>query len=336
MKGRQILLDHYQGREAAALLENGILQDFVIETDGPAPGAIMRAVVDRPIKGQGGVFLKTPEGNAFLRQVKGLSPGQTMLVQVSGYAEAGKAIPVTDRILFKSRYVIVTPNAPGLNISRSINDDDRRDALIQLIREEIGEFGHGMILRSSCADAEGDEIVEDAQAMLDLASQVMADDAGDIEMLVDADSPHQFAWREWTQSADVDEDDGCFATHDILDQIEALSEPLVKMADGHYYIEPTRACITIDVNTGADTSPAAALKANIAMARDLGRQLRMRGLGGQIVIDPAPIPKKDRKILESAIKAALRKDTVETNFVGFTQMGLIELQRARVRPSWIK
>jgi len=336
MKGRQILLDHYQGREAAALLENGILQDFVIETDGPAPGAIMRAVVDRPIKGQGGVFLKTPEGNAFLRQVKGLSPGQTMLVQVSGYAEAGKAIPVTDRILFKSRYVIVTPKAPGLNISRSINDDDRRDALIQLIREKIGEFDHGMILRSSCADAEGDEIVEDAQAMLDLASQVMADDAGDIEMLVDADSPHQFAWREWTQSADVDEDDGCFATHDILDQIEALSEPLIKMADGHYYIEPTRACITIDVNTGADTSPAAALKANIAMARDLGRQLRMRGLGGQIVIDPAPIPKKDRKILESAIKAALRKDTVETNFVGFTQMGLIELQRARVRPSWIK
>ncbi|NBQ28334.1 MAG: ribonuclease G, partial [Rhodobacteraceae bacterium] len=143
-------------------------------------------------------------------------------------------------------------------------------------------------------------------------------------------------WREWTQSADVDADDGCFATHDILDQIEALSEPLVKMADGHYYIEPTRACITIDVNTGADTSPAATLKANIAMARDLGRQLRMRGLGGQIVIDPAPIPKKDRKILESAIKAALRKDTVETNFVGFTQMGLIELQRARVRPSWIK
>jgi len=64
----------------------------------------------------------------------------------------------------------------------------------------------------------------------------------------------------------------------------------------------------------------------------LGRQLRMRGLGGQIVIDPAPIPKKDRKILESAIKAALRRDVVETNFVGFTQMGLIELQRARVRP----
>ena len=335
MKGRQILLDHYQGREAAALVENGILQDFIIETDAPSPGTVYRAIVDRPIKGQGGVFLKTPDGNAFLRQIKGMSPGQPMLVQVSGYAEAGKAIPVTNRILFKSRYVIVTPNAPGLNVSRSINDDDRRDELVQIIREDIGTFDHGMILRSSCADADSDEIIEDARAMLDLANNVMADEAGDAEVLVDADSPHEFAWREWTQSADIDTAEGCFETHDIIDQIEALANPFVKMAEGHYYIEPTRACVSIDVNTGADTSPAAALKANIAMARDLGRQLRMRGLGGQIVIDPAPMPKKDRKILESALKAALRKDTVETNFVGFTQMGLIELQRARIRPIWM-
>ena len=335
MKGRQILLDHYQGREAAALVENGILQDFIIETDAPSPGTVYRAIVDRPIKGQGGVFLKTPDGNAFLRQIKGMSPGQTMLVQVSGYAEAGKAIPVTNRILFKSRYVIVTPNAPGLNVSRSINDDERRDELIQVIREDIGPFDHGMILRSSCADADSDDIIEDARAMLDLANNVMADEAGDAEVLVDADSPHEFAWREWTQSADIDIAEGCFETHDIFDQIEALANPFVKMAEGHYYIEPTRACVSIDVNTGADTSPAAALKANIAMARDLGRQLRMRGLGGQIVIDPAPMPKKDRKILESALKAALRKDTVETNFVGFTQMGLIELQRARIRPIWM-
>ena len=53
MKGRQILLDHYQGREAAALVENGILQDFIIETDAPSPGTVYRAIVDRPIKGQG-------------------------------------------------------------------------------------------------------------------------------------------------------------------------------------------------------------------------------------------------------------------------------------------
>ena len=57
-------------------------------------------------------------------------------------------------------------------------------------------------------------------------------------------------------------------------------------------IEPTRALVAVDVNTGPDTSPAASLKANIAAARDLPRQLRLRGLGGQVVVDFAPMPKK--------------------------------------------
>jgi Ribonuclease G/E len=51
-------------------------------------------------------------------------------------------------------------------------------------------------------------------------------------------------------------------------------------------------------------------------------------------LDPAPISKKDRKIVDTALKTAFRKDSVETNIVGWTAMGLIELQRARVRPSW--
>jgi Ribonuclease G/E len=70
------------------------------------------------------------------------------------------------------------------------------------------------------------------------------------------------------------------------------------------------------------------------MARDLPRQLRLRGIGGQIILDPAPISKKDRKIVDTALKKAFRKDSVETNIVGWTAMGLIELQRARVRLSW--
>ena len=331
MKGRQILLDHMNDRQAAALVEDGKLQDLFLETDLPAPGTVYRAVADRPVKGQGGMFLKTPDGPAFLRQVKGLAPGQTLLVQVSGFAEAGKAIPVTSKLLFKSRYVIVTPDAPGLNISRSIKDDDRRDALLQIIREGLDPFEYGMILRSSCADADDEDILDDAQNMLGLASAVMADQDGAPELLVEADTPHTLGWREWTASADVVTEAGCFETHGVLDMIEDLKSPAVRIDGGHYYMEPTRAFVTVDVNTGKDTSPAAGIKANIAMARDLPRQLRLRGLGGQIVIDPAPMPKKDRKTVESALKAALRKDSVETNFVGWTTMGLIELQRARVR-----
>lgn len=332
MKGRQIFLDHYQGREAAALMIDGQLSDFLIEADAPAPGTLYRAIADRPIKGQGGMFLKTPDGSAFLRQVKGLAPGQPLLVQVTGFAEAGKAIPVTTKILFKSRYVIVTPDAPGLNISRSIKDDERRDALVGLIRTEVGEFEQGMILRSACWHADDEDIVDDANEMLDLARRIAQDSEGDAELLVEADGPHTQAWRDWSDPADVDTAEGCFETGGVLDALEDLKNDRVEIAGGHYYVEPTRACVTVDVNTGSDTSPAAGVKANIAMARDLPRQLRMRGLGGQIVIDPAPMPKKDRRQLETVIKAALRHDTVETNFVGWTAMGLIELQRARVRP----
>ena len=96
-------------------------------------------------------------------------------------------------------------------------------------------------------------------------------------------------------------------------------------------IEPTRALVAVDVNTGRDTSPAAGLKANLATARGLPRQLRMRGLGGQIVIDFAPMPKKDRRTVESALRAAFRADPVETTLVGWTTLGHYELNRARVR-----
>ena len=107
-----------RGGEAAALMVDGRLEDLLIDSDAPRPGTIYRAIADRPVKGQGGMFLRTPDGPAFLRQVKGLAPGQPILVQVTGHAEPGKALPVTAKILFKSRYAIVTPGAPG-SISRA-------------------------------------------------------------------------------------------------------------------------------------------------------------------------------------------------------------------------
>ena len=103
-----------------------------------------------------------------------------------------------------------------------------------------------------------------------------------------------------------------------------------------YYIDtgaPERPLVAVDVNTGGDTSPAAGLKANLAAVKDLPRQLRLRGLGGQIVIDPAPTAKKDRRQIESALRSALKRDSVETVFVGWTPLGHIELQRKRDRLS---
>ena len=339
MKGTTILLDHLGPREAAAMIRDGQLDDLLIDSDDPRPGTIYRARVNRPMKGQGGLFLDTPDGSAFLRQVRGLSPGEPILVQVTGHAEPGKAIPVTQRLLFKSRYAIVTPGAPGLNVSRAIRDEARRDALLALAHDTLE--GHpvlasdppaGLILRSAAEAAEDDAVANDILAMASLAVRVLEDLSGEPEKLLDGDGPHDLAWRDWPADADWAEGPGVFAEHGADEMIAALSGPEVRLPGGaSMAIEPTRALVAVDVNTGGDSSPAAGLKANIAAARELPRQLRLRGLGGQIVLDLAPMPKKDRRGFESALRAGFRSDDTETALAGWTPLGLFELQRKRAR-----
>ena len=117
----------------------------------------------------------------------------------------------------------------------------------------------------------------------------------------------------------------------LAEMIDDLLAPRVGLSGGgHMMIEPTRALVAVDVNTGPDTSPAASLKANIAAARELPRQLRLRGLGGQVVVDFAPMPKRDRAVLDQVIRAAFKGET-EANLAGWTTLGLYEMTRKRDR-----
>ena len=338
MKGRTIILDHLGDHEAAAYLVDGKLDDILIDhAEAPRPGAIYRAICDRPIKGQGGMMMRLPDGEtAFLRQGRGLRPGQPLLVQVTGISEDGKAVPVTDRVLFKSRYAIVTPGKPGLNISRQITDEDMRDALLA-IAHEVFDSPHGLILRSSCEGADEGEIAEDIVAMLSLADAILEDAEGtDPEALTEGDGPHAVAWREWTGAAEVVTQPGSFAHHGVLDQLVGLGHAQVPLGEGMMYVEPTRALVAVDVNTGNDTSPAAALKANLAAARALPRALRLRGLAGQISVDFVSMSKAHRKQVEQSLRASFKADPIETSLVGWTPMGLFELQRKRERPPFPK
>ncbi|MCL4675383.1 MAG: ribonuclease E/G [Pararhodobacter sp.] len=335
MKGTVIALGHIDGREVAALMRDGRLEDLALETEGLAPGAILRGTVGRPVKGLGGVFVDLPDGErGFLKQPKGLAPGQRILVQVAGVPEPGKAVPLTQRLLFKSRYAIITPGAPGLNISRTIRDEELRaelEALSSLGMAGAGE-ALGLILRSACEAGEPGEIAEDIAQMRDLAEAVLADLQGAPELLVDAPGPHELAWRDWGDVDEVDTSAEALEHSGALDQIDALVQPHVPLEGGaSMVIETTRALIAVDVNTGADTSPAAGLKASLAAARDLPRQLRLRGLGGIVVVDLAPCPKRDRHVVEQVMGKAFRADAGEANMAGWTPLGNFELTRKRDR-----
>ena len=118
----------------------GKLDDLLIAGDAPPPGTIYRAQA-QIVRSRGRAACSSPPrtGQPFCVRSKGLAPGALLLVQVTGIAEPGKAIPVTDRVLFKSRYAIVTPEAPGMNISRSIKDEDERDRLLEFAHEVMGD-----------------------------------------------------------------------------------------------------------------------------------------------------------------------------------------------------
>jgi ribonuclease G len=336
MTGRVVIMDEVGGRQMAALLVDGQLHDLLIDPDGdvPLPGAIYRAVADRPMKGQGGIFVKLPGASGFLRQISGIAPGQRLLVQITGPAEPGKALPVTARLLFKSRFVILTPDAPGLNISRQIKDDGTRETLSSTATDGMAgaDPALGVILRSACEGADESAIATEIATMRALAEAVLSDLTGEPELLVDGPGAHETAFRDWLDPVpdEVVSEPGGFDDHDVVEMISGLLSPRVALGAGHMMIEPTRALVAIDVNTGADTTPAAALKVNIAATRDLPRQLRLRGLGGQIVVDFAPMPKKDRAILDQVIKAAFRSGG-EANLAGWTTLGLYELTRKRDR-----
>ena len=85
MRGRVVVLGEIAGREAAALMVDGQLEDLLIAPSDdarPLPGAIYRAVANRPMKGQGGVMVRLPGGKGFLRNAKGVAPGSDRMVPI--------------------------------------------------------------------------------------------------------------------------------------------------------------------------------------------------------------------------------------------------------------
>lgn len=341
MKGVLIAIDEIDGRSAAARMVDGRLDQLAIdppEDSGPVSGAILRARVGRPVKGLGGVFLDLPDGHrGFLRQTRGLAPGRAVLVQVTGPAEDGKAIPVTTRLVIKGRFAILTPEVGGLNVSRAVREPEDRARLEALGAKAMAGApeGLGLILRSAAEDAATDqEAAEEIADLREITTRILADADGPPELLLDGADARETAWREWTDLLvdQVEDRPGSFADTGVEEAIAALQAPRVALPDGaSMWVEATRALVAVDVNSGPDTSPAAGLKAGIAAARELPRQLRLRGLGGQVVADFAPVPKKDRQILEQALRAAIRREGETVTVVGWTAMGLFEMQRRRDR-----
>ncbi|MGF1500276.1 MAG: ribonuclease E/G [Paracoccaceae bacterium] len=375
---RVILLDLIApGRTAAALMENGRLEDLLIDPmpgdTTPVPGEIHSAKIDRLVPKLGAAFVKLGGGAiGFLREAKGRREGETLCVQVVSYPEPGKASPVSARVLHKGRYVIHTPDAPGINVSRQIRDEAERarlaaigdralaDARAALPTDRTAALSHsGLILRSAAEGAAAGAIEAEARSVLSAHLAILDDpEASRRPTVLARVAAAGTALRDWTDplpariwhagalgggdldGLDPELADRCrpsdtgdlFDAHGIWEERDRLMHPRAALpADASFTIEPTAALVAVDVNTGGGFQGGDALSANLAAARELPRQLRLRGLGGIVTVDFAPLPKKDRRRIEDALKTAFRRDPVETSLAGWTPSGLFELQRKRER-----
>lgn len=332
MRGRFIAIDPGPPM-MAALVVDGRLEDLLIDPpeDGtPRIEEIHRVRVRRAMPKQGAAMVKLADGgDGFLREAPGAEVGAFALAEVTGFAEDGKAVPMTGRRLHRGRFAILTPLATGVNVARGLKDKAERDRLAEIGAAALGGASSGLILRSAAEGADAADIAAEVGLLRAREAAVLVD--GPRGRLAAAPDAAELAARDW-EAEEMLRETGLFDRLGLWEEIERLRAPRADLGNGAWMsVEPTAALVAVDVNTGADMAQDAAARANLGAAADLPRQLRLRGLGGQITVDFAPMRKADRAAVESTLARALSADPVQTTIAGWTPLGHLELMRKRER-----
>lgn len=301
-----------------------------------------------------------------------LKKGQELLVQVIKEEIASKGAYLTTYISLPGRFLVLMPGQDQIGISRKIEDEQRRQELRDIIKELNLGRGMGLIVRTASATAKKKEIIKDYQYLsgiweeikktagqspapaliykeLDLVIRTIRDYyTPDItEILIDDPETYNqikkffkiFAPRHTKVLKLYKEKRPIFSRYQIEEQLERLFDNQVPLkSGGSIVINPTEALVAIDVNSGRCIRPKeleeTAFKTNLEAAEEIARQLRLRDLGGLIVIDFIDMKdRKHRKEVEKALKAALKKEKARVTVGQISKFGLLELSRQRLRPA---
>ncbi len=301
-----------------------------------------------------------------------IKEGQELMVQVEKEERGNKGAALTTFVSLAGRYLVLMPNNPrGGGVSRRIEGEDReelKDALDQLDYPK----GMSLIARTAGIGRNVAELQWDLNYMLKLWTAI--DDASragkgafliyqesslvirairdyftsDIgEILIDTDDifdqAHQFMNHVMPDNAHrvkrYRDDAPLFSRFQIEHQIEtAFSRTVNLPSGGAIVIDHTEALVSIDVNSARATRGGdieeTATRTNLEAADEIARQMRLRDLGGLIVVDFIDMEEsKNRREVESRLRDALRQDRARVQFSSISKFGLLELSRQRLRPA---
>ena len=301
-----------------------------------------------------------------------LKEGQDLIVQITKEAVASKGAKVTRHIEIKGRYIVLTPFSNKVNISKKIYEKDTIKRLKELSKDLIKD-GIGLVYRTASKNVEIEKIIEEYNILFhiykkmerernflpspkliynepDMAYQVIRDlynqDIDLIKINNDSDYKDLIVMEEnypfkFSNKLELDKEFSLSLDQKLSKDIKDSLSRKVNLKSGAYLIiDQLEALTVIDVNTGKFTGSTSlkdtVAKTNIEAAKEIARQIRLRDIGGIIVVDFIDTrSKKDEDKLLGIFKSYLKRDRNKANIIDITKLGLVELTRSKKRKSII-
>ena len=315
-------------------------------------------------------FSKAPEGRVNIKDV--LKEGQEVIVQVEKEERGNKGAALTTFISLAGRYLVLMPNNPRAGgISRRIEGEERNE-LREALNGLNAPADMGLIVRTAGLGRSSEEMQWDLDYLLQLWTAIkeasldraapfliyqesnviirairdyLRQDIG--EVLVDSVEAQQEALSfinqvmpQYASKIKLYEDSvPLFNRFQIESQIETAFQREVRLpSGGSIVIDPTEALVSIDINSARATKGSdieeTALQTNLEAAEEIARQLRLRDIGGLIVIDFIDMtPAKNQRAVEEKVRESLEADRARVQVGRISRFGLLEMSRQRLRPS---
>jgi Rne/Rng family ribonuclease len=302
-----------------------------------------------------------------------LKPGQEILVQIAKEPIAKKGARITSHIALPGRFLVFMPTVTHVGVSRKIASDEERQRLKRILTHERGEASGGFIVRTAAEGASEDELRADLRFLIHLWNDIkqrsedskspalIYHDLSLIERILRDQVSADFS-SIWVDSeADYErivrflnrfspslvrrvklytKETPLFEHFGVQDEIsKALRSKVWLKSGGSIVINQTEALVAIDINTGKFVGKTARLedtivKTNLDAIPEIVRQIRLRDLGGIIIIDFIDMDeRKNRFKVMAALEEALKNDRAPTKVLQFNDFGLVAITRKRVKQS---
>jgi ribonuclease G len=302
-----------------------------------------------------------------------LKEGQEIVVQIAKEPIAKKGARITSHIALPGRFLVYMPTVHHTGVSRKIASEEERHRLKRIVLSERGESSGGFIVRTAASGASEEDLRADIRFLINLWNEIrqrsekskapalIYHDLNLVERILRDQVTTGFStiWVDTEQEYErilrfvsrfqpsllkrvklYTKDTPLFEQFSITDEInKALKSKVWLKSGGYIVINQTEALVAIDVNTGKYVGKTARLedtivKTNVDAIKEIVRQIRLRDLGGIIVIDFIDMDeRKNRQKVMQALEEALKADRAPSKVLQFNDFGLVAITRKRVKQS---